>query len=87
MDKLDKLRAKLNQTWSSCDLLEHATECAGVLSEIIGHGYSNGYLVGLSLFLYWQDLYEFNDADLTKYLVDIANLSNNQNHKQIWARS
>lgn len=87
MNKFDKLRAKLNQTWQSCDLLEHAMECAGILGEIVGNQYSNGYLVGLSLFLYWQDLYEFDDENLSKYIVDIISLSNNQCYKQIWARS
>lgn len=87
MNKLNKLKAKLNQCWQSCDLLQHAMECADILKEIIGHRYSNGYLVGLSLFLYWQDLYLFDDDKLTQYLIDIVALSNTQNHKQIWVRS
>jgi hypothetical protein len=45
------------------------------LSEIYGREFNLGYLTGLALFLYWQDIQSMSDEELDKYIKDIMDLS------------
>lgn len=81
-----KLKRELNKVWESNNLLAHTIPCIQPLIDILGGEFNQGYLVGLALFLYWQNLYDYNDMRLEKYIKEIASLSKNNSFKQIYAR-
>ena len=87
MNNAKKLKEILNQTWERNNLVSYAQKCVPFLVEIIGFEFNQGYLIGLSIFLYWQNLYEFTDEELTSYIKEIAGNSKRQAWKQIHARS
>ena len=84
---MDELRKQLAKTWESNLLMCYSMTCAGILSNIYGHEYNQGYLVGLSFFLYWQDVISLTDEELDGYIKSIMSLSKNNKFKQIYARS
>lgn len=86
MSAITKLKHELNKVWESNNLLAYSIPCTEPLMEILGCQFNQGYLVGLALFLYWQNLYDYDDVRLEKYIKEIASLSKNNSFKQIYAR-
>jgi len=86
MTAIAKLKRELDKVWESNNLLAYSIPCTQPLMEILGCEFNQGYLVGLALFLYWQNLYDYDDVRLEKYIKEIANLSKNNSFKQIYAR-
>jgi len=81
-----KLKCELNKVWESNNLLAYAIPCTQPLIEILGCEFNQGYLVGLALFLYWQNLHDYDDVELEKYIKEIASFSKHNSFKQIHAR-
>ena len=83
-----KLKSELNKVWESNNLLAHSIPCAELLMEILGCEFNQGYLIGLALFLYWQNLYDYDydDVKFERYIKEIASLSKHNSFKQIYAR-
>ncbi len=86
MTAIAKLKRELDKVWESNNLLAYAIPCTQPLMEILGCEFNQGYLVGLALFLYWQNLCDYSDEQLEKYIHDVARLSKNNKFKQIYAR-
>jgi len=86
MCAMAKLKRELNKVWESNNLLAYSIPCTQPLIEILGREFNQGYLVGLALFLYWQNLNDYDDAELERYIKEIASLSKNNSFKQIYAR-
>lgn len=86
MSAITKLKRELDKVWESNNLLAYSIPCTEPLMEILGCEFNQGYLVGLALFLYWQNLHDYDDVELERYIKEIANLSKSNSFKQIYAR-
>ncbi|MDY0387934.1 MAG: hypothetical protein RBT65_12580 [Methanolobus sp.] len=86
MTAIAKLKRELNKVWESNNLLAYSIPCTQPLMDILGGEFNQGYLVGLALFLYWQNLHDYDDVELEKYIKEIASLSKHNSFKQIYAR-
>ena len=86
MTAIAKLKRELDKVWESNNLLACAIPCTEPLMDILGCEFNQGYLVGLALFLYWQNLHDYDDVRLEIYIKEIASLSKNNSFKQIYAR-
>jgi hypothetical protein len=86
MSAIAKLKHELNNVWESNNLLAYSIQCTQSLMDILGCEFNQGYLVGLALFLYWQNLHDYDDVELERYIKEIASLSKSNSFKQIYAR-
>jgi hypothetical protein len=84
---MHELRKYLNDVWAGSELIHHASWCAELLFKVYGREYNVAYMLGLALFLYFNNTESLSDEEFDSYVKAIMSTSKDNKCKQIYARS
>jgi hypothetical protein len=84
---MDELRKYINDVWTGDELIHHASWCAELLLNVYGREYNVAYMLGLALFLYFNNTESLSNEEFDSYVKAIMSTSKDNKCKRIYARS